>query len=119
MLSIWRRRANDLGPRSRYPDDPGVAPPTFRGMPKLVDERCQGHAACAAACPSQALRVEPRPAGWVWELDRASCIACGLCVEVCPEQAITISTEFELAARTRRSLRERVTFECSGAEVMG
>jgi formate hydrogenlyase subunit 6/NADH:ubiquinone oxidoreductase subunit I len=55
--------------------------------------------------------------GWSWALDRGRCVACGLCAEVCPEQAIASSPEFELAVRERDSLRVRVDLERSGAEV--
>jgi formate hydrogenlyase subunit 6/NADH:ubiquinone oxidoreductase subunit I len=117
MLAIWRRRANDFDSGSRYPDDPSSPPPMFRGMPDLLVERCRGHAACAEACPSQALRVATQLSGWVWELDRASCVACGKCAEACPERAIVISRAFELAARTREALQVRVTFHRSVSEV--
>jgi formate hydrogenlyase subunit 6/NADH:ubiquinone oxidoreductase subunit I len=108
MLAIFKRRltARPFGPR--YPAEPATVPPGFRGMPELIAERCRGHASCAAVCPSGAIQVERWTGGWTWELDRARCLACGLCAEACPARAITISPDFELAARTRAALRTRV-----------
>jgi formate hydrogenlyase subunit 6/NADH:ubiquinone oxidoreductase subunit I len=88
----------------------------FRGMPILAAERCRGHAACADACPSGALHVEQHTGRWTWALDRAVCIACGLCIEACPEQALTASAEFELAARERSALRIDVSPAAAGQE---
>ena len=93
---------------ARYPAADDRPPTAFRGQPELLAERCRGHAACAAACPSGALQVERLAAGWDWQLDRARCVSCGLCVEACPEQAVVASGEFELAARDRPSLLSRI-----------
>jgi formate hydrogenlyase subunit 6/NADH:ubiquinone oxidoreductase subunit I len=108
MLTAFRRIFSSDRPRRRYPDDPGTPPAAFRGMPRLISERCRGHASCAEVCPSQALEVERVPDGWIWNHDRASCIACGLCIEACPEQALESSPAFELAARDRADLHVRV-----------
>ena len=116
MLSIFRRRFAQRGSAARYPEDPGTPAPTFRGMPALLADRCRGHAACAAVCPSRALEVERTVTGWIWELDRARCVACGLCAEACPEQAIVSSPAFELASRTRAALRLQVAIDARPAE---
>ncbi len=39
-----------------------------------------------------------------WRLDLARCIFCGLCEEVCPNGAISMTNDFELASRTRDDL---------------
>jgi formate hydrogenlyase subunit 6/NADH:ubiquinone oxidoreductase subunit I len=113
MRAVFKRRltARSLGPR--YPNDPSTVPTAFRGMPAVIADRCRGHAECAAVCPSDAIRVGRQADGWTWELDRARCVACGLCAEACPEQAIAISPEFELAARTRAGLRTWMAFALS------
>jgi formate hydrogenlyase subunit 6/NADH:ubiquinone oxidoreductase subunit I len=80
-------------------------------MPVIVDEACRGDSECAAVCPTNAIAVELQPNGWTWRLDRAACIACGLCMEACPFVALDVSQEFELASRTRADLVEVVHFE--------
>ena len=45
-----------------------------------------GNPACAAACPTGAIRK--RPTDGVVASDEAECIACGACVEACPWGAI-------------------------------
>jgi formate hydrogenlyase subunit 6/NADH:ubiquinone oxidoreductase subunit I len=116
MFSLFTRRFAQRGPLRRYPAEPNPPAPAFRGMPELLTERCRGHAACAAACPGSALVVERTASGWVWALDRASCLACGLCADACPERAIATSPAFELAARSREALRVRVAVAASQAE---
>jgi NADH-quinone oxidoreductase subunit I len=95
---------------ARYPEAADPTPPAFRGMPTLVVERCLGHARCSVACPTGALTVAVDQSGWTWRHDKAMCNACGLCVEACPEQAIAISAEFELASRSRADLVAEVEF---------
>jgi Ni,Fe-hydrogenase III small subunit/NAD-dependent dihydropyrimidine dehydrogenase PreA subunit len=75
-------------------------------MPRLLDDHCQGDAACAAICPAHAIAVDRLPAdGWRWTLDRAACLGCGRCIEVCPNGALEAESLFELAARSRDALR--------------
>src|SRR5438128_1680980 len=103
-----------LLPRRRttgYPAVPEPAPPNYRGMPELDTTRCDGNAACADVCPSEAIEVE-RPASdsWRWRLDRARCIGCGACLDACRPGAIAISPAFELAVRDRAELVTTVRF---------
>lgn len=44
----------------------------------------------------------------IWQIDYGRCVFCGLCAEVCPEQAIAITGRYELAARRRQDLITRV-----------
>jgi formate hydrogenlyase subunit 6 len=110
MLSILRRRLATGLATTRYPEVAEAPPPAFRGMPVLDDAACLGDGACAAICPTDAIRVSPTTDGWTWRLDRAACTACGLCMEACPYAALDVSPAFELASRTRADLIETVHF---------
>ena len=115
MLSILRRRLATGHATSRYPEVAEAPPPAFRGMPVLNDAACLGDGACAAICPTDAIRVCTTTDGWTWRLDRAACTACGLCMEACPYAALGVSPAFELASRTRADLVETVHFSRSSS----
>lgn len=70
------------------------------------------------ACPSAAIRVIDGGEGrWTWELDDSRCVFCGLCAEVCPERALTMSNEYELAVRDAADLVTRVAFQARNEDV--
>lgn len=77
-----------------------------------VDERCQGHAVCAAGCPTGALRLE-HDKGSAAGLSHSSqlCIACGHCERVCPEQALRLQRGAGYAPR--RWVARFETRECT------
>jgi formate hydrogenlyase subunit 6/NADH:ubiquinone oxidoreductase subunit I len=83
-----------------YPDDPPVLAPVSRGLPELDAARCDGTAACVAACPTSAITLP----GDDWVLDTGGCIFCGACARACPNGAITLGPAIELAVRDRASL---------------
>src|SRR6266542_1986968 len=131
MLEVFRRSLQTGIVTTRYPDGPDPMPAGARGTPELIAERCRGHAACAAVCPTSAIDVLPASPGAangmartgaasaasnvqtldaprIWQIDYGRCVFCGLCAEVCPEQAIAITGRYELAARRREDLITRV-----------
>ena len=77
-----------------------------------VDERCQGHAVCAAGCPTGALRLE-HDEGNAVGLSHSSqlCIACGHCERVCPEKALRLDRGAGYASR--RWVARFETNECT------
>jgi hydrogenase-4 component H len=85
---------------SRYPFAPPVVAPATRGLPELDAGRCDGNAACAAACPTGAIRV----AGETWSLDAGACIFCAACVRACPTDALRMGGRIELATEERAAL---------------
>ena len=75
-----------------------------------------GCSLCAAACPSDCIRVVPAEntpdnrvsAGErharIYEINMARCIFCGYCELACPFDAITLGNDFELSEISRDAL---------------
>ncbi len=96
----------------KYPKAKSEMMPRYRGLHYLEryddgTERCVCCGLCAAACPADAIYMEPsendkgeRFAG-VYEVNMIRCIFCGFCEEACPEEAIFLGHEFELADDNR------------------
>lgn len=93
---------------TRYPVSPETMPSGWRGVAVLDVERCRPEGAappCVRICLSGALLVVDESSGDAHlQLDAAACIACGLCVDACPQRALSMSPAFELAARSRSRL---------------
>jgi Formate hydrogenlyase subunit 6/NADH:ubiquinone oxidoreductase 23 kD subunit (chain I) len=85
----------------RYPDEPALLPPTFRGLPDVDPSRCDSSAACVSACPTGAITVVPGS----WSVDAGRCVFCAACRDACPQGAIRLGSRFELASRSREGLR--------------
>ena len=96
----------------KYPFAPAEFTPTFRGKPEYDPKRCIACAACAIACPPNALTIETNLETGVrtWQFSAGRCIFCGRCEEVCPTRALHLSQEFELAVMRKDDLYERCTF---------
>ncbi len=103
---------------NQFPDEPVQVYPRFRGrhVLKRYDnglEKCIGCALCAAACPTDCIRVEAaentdenrRSPGEryaeVYEINMLRCIFCGYCAEACPTEAIVLEHDFALAEYDR------------------
>lgn len=96
----------------QYPDVRPQFEPRYRGLHYLTRypdgaERCVCCGLCAAACPADAIYMEPaeNEAGEryakVYEINELRCIFCGYCEEACPEEAIFLGHEFEFSAGER------------------
>ena len=93
----------------KYPFEPMPAPATFRGSPTWDHHKCVGCGACSNHCSARCILVrdvcqELR----VMLYDGSRCTYCGRCAEICPEDAITITTEFELATEDTNDVTERM-----------
>ena len=106
----------------QYPEEKIPVYPRFRGRHRLHKfedsglEKCVGCSLCAAACPSDCIRVvaaENTPehrisAGEryaaVYEINHSRCIFCGYCEVACPFDAITMGHDFEMSDYNRSDL---------------
>ncbi|WP_139651703.1 formate hydrogenlyase complex iron-sulfur subunit [Raoultibacter phocaeensis] len=96
----------------KYPFAPIEQAPDVRGKPEHDAVRCIACAACATACPPNAIQMKlDIGAGTLtWEINYGRCIFCGRCEEVCPVDAIRLGTEFELAVMSKDDLRDSCTY---------
>ncbi len=94
MLSVLLSRLQQGHRTIAYPAAPPVLPERFRGRPQFrADADAAACRACAAACPTGALRADD--AGHA-QLDMGACLFCGACAA-----AVTFSREHRLAAHGR------------------
>ncbi len=96
----------------QYPDVKPNLPPRTRGVIALKEENCTVCYKCARECPDWCIYIDAHkethePAGGGrgrsakildrFAIDYALCMYCGICVEVCPFDALFWSPEFEYA----------------------
>lgn len=97
-----------------YPREKKPMSPRYRGRHYLEryddgTERCVCCGLCAAACPADAIYMEPEETAngerkaKVYEINLLRCIFCGFCEEACPEEAIFLGQEYEFSDFERNS----------------
>jgi NADH-quinone oxidoreductase subunit I len=95
----------------QYPHVKEAPPVRARGVIALREDNCTACMLCARSCPDWCIYIEghkdlapPRRAGGKprsvnkldrFDIDYALCMYCGICVEVCPFDALFWSPEFE------------------------
>lgn len=107
LKSIGRKPAT-----VKYPAEPAVMPPRFRGKLRFYSEKCLGCKMCLRDCPSGAIVIN-KVGDKQFEavIDLARCVYCAQCVDSCPKKALEITPEFELAQLERGKLK--VAFHAS------
>ena len=102
MIDLLRFRLRYGRQTIAFPDGPAKFPERFRGRPVVDAARCgEGCAACAEACPTDAL-LEPGKAGMRVDLGR--CLFCGDCAAACPSGAVRFTGDHRLSARAKEAL---------------
>jgi NADH-quinone oxidoreductase subunit I len=104
----------------QYPDERQDLSPRTRGVIALKEENCTVCMLCARECPDWCIYIDshketlpPKREGGRqrkrnvldrFAIDYALCMYCGICVEVCPYDALFWSREFEYAESDIRNL---------------
>ena len=98
---------------AQYPDAKPDLPARSRGVIALQEENCTSCMLCARECPSWCIYIDSHketiPATTEggrdrqqnvrdrFDIDWSLCMYCGICIEVCPFDALHWSPEFEYA----------------------
>ena len=103
----------------QYPHVKPDLPARTRGVIALIEENCTVCMLCARECPDWCIyidshkeQVAPKEGGRArtrnmldrFAIDFALCMYCGICVEVCPFDALFWSPEFEYAEYDLREM---------------
>jgi NADH-quinone oxidoreductase subunit I len=103
----------------QYPEVKPELPPRSRGVIALLEENCTVCMLCARECPDWCIYIDshketiPAPPGGRerqrnvldrFGIDFSLCMYCGICIEVCPFDALFWSPEFEYAELDIRNL---------------
>ena len=88
-----------------WPDKPDVSvQPGVLGLPRFHADRCDEKCrVCAEVCLPGAISIDAT-AGQPLRLDYGKCIACQLCTEACPNNAMTKSQDWAFGVRNREDL---------------
>lgn len=108
LTTMTRRSVTD-----QYPDVKPELPPRSRGVIALLDENCTSCMLCARECPDWCIYIDSHkevvpasePGGRErtrnvldrFAIDFSLCMYCGICIDVCPFDALFWSPEFEYA----------------------
>jgi NADH-quinone oxidoreductase subunit I len=111
-LAITFRAMTRRAHTRQYPDHPPELPPRSRGVIALFEENCTVCMLCARECPDWCIYIDSHKESVQAEgaararqrnvldrfaIDFSLCMYCGICVEVCPFDALFWSPEFEYA----------------------
>ena len=109
---------------TKFPAEPCVVPPSYRGKPEFDNDNCIGCGACVNVCPTEALTqtqdLDANPPVRRIILRYDTCIFCGNCQDSCTtEKGIKLSNKWDLATLDRNSTIENHDFELVLCEKCG
>ena len=106
-LKVTLRNLTRRSVTAHYPDELPALPPRSRGVIALVEENCTSCMLCARECPSWCIYIDshketvpPATEGGRersrnmldrFAIDYSLCMYCGICIEVCPFDALAWS----------------------------
>jgi NADH-quinone oxidoreductase subunit I len=112
-LAVTLRTMTRRSITRQYPEVEPDLPPRSRGVIALFEENCTVCMLCARECPDWCIYIDshketmPAPPGAGrartrnvldrFAIDFALCMYCGICIDVCPFDALFWSPEFEYA----------------------
>jgi NADH-quinone oxidoreductase subunit I len=112
-LAVTLRTMTKKTVTAQYPDAQPELPPRTRGVIALFEENCTVCMLCARECPDWCIYIDSHketvppaaPGGRErsrnvldrFAIDFALCMYCGICIEVCPFDALFWTPEFEYA----------------------
>ena len=112
-LAVTMRTMGRRSVTAQYPDVKPELPPRSRGVIALLEENCTVCMLCARECPDWCIYIDSHketiPATTEggrerqrnvldrFAIDFSLCMYCGICIEVCPFDALFWSPEFEYA----------------------
>ncbi|MFJ6296695.1 NuoI/complex I 23 kDa subunit family protein [Streptomyces griseoviridis] len=119
-LAVTLRTMTRKTVTEQYPDVQPDLPPRSRGVIGLFEENCTVCMLCARECPDWCIYIDSHketvpaaaPGGRErsrnvldrFAIDFSLCMYCGICIEVCPFDALFWSPEFEYAETDIREL---------------
>jgi NADH-quinone oxidoreductase subunit I len=119
-LKVTWRNLTHRSVTAHYPDELPVLPPRSRGVIALIEENCTVCMLCARECPAWCIYIDshketvpPATEGGRersrdmldrFAIDFSLCMYCGICIEVCPFDALEWSPEFEYAELDIRNM---------------
>lgn len=100
LYGLKRGLATNPWPEGREATQAGV-----QGMPRFHPERClEGCRICADVCLPGAIRIVDAAKGQRLSLDYGKCVACQMCTEFCPHEAMEKSGDWAFAVGKRQDL---------------
>lgn len=113
LYGISRGTATTAWPQK----DGAKTQPGVLGLPRYQAERCQeGCRACADVCLPGAISIASQESEERLALDYGKCIACQLCTEACPNDALTKSEDWAFGVRKREDLIWAEALKSSAAD---
>ena len=113
LKHIFRNEPNTI----HYPEEKRTPYPGYRGEHRLKRdelgrEKCTACFLCATACPAFCIEIVAEEAPWddrekrprLFNIDMMRCIYCGMCEEVCPEQAIYLRQDYSMTGTSRSEM---------------